>query len=42
VLDQQGKQTRVAFTNMEVGATVDAKMFDYRSLPGQAGGASGG
>lgn len=40
VVDQQGKQTHVAFTNMEAGATVDARMFDYRSLPsgGQAGG----
>jgi len=31
VLDQQGKQTQVSFTNMEVGANVDAKLFDYRS-----------
>jgi outer membrane lipoprotein-sorting protein len=40
VLDQQGKQTRVSFTNMEVGAVLDAKLFDYRSLPsrGQSGG----
>jgi outer membrane lipoprotein-sorting protein len=40
VLDQQGKQTRVSFTNMEVGAVLDAKLFDYRSLPsgGQPGG----
>jgi outer membrane lipoprotein-sorting protein len=40
VLDQQGKQTRVSFTNMEVGAVLDAKLFDYRSLP--SGGQSGG
>jgi outer membrane lipoprotein-sorting protein len=40
VLDQQGKQTRVSFTNMEVGAVVDTKLFDYRSLP--SGGQSGG
>jgi outer membrane lipoprotein-sorting protein len=40
VLDQQGKQTRVSFTNMEVGASVDAKLFDYRDqgAGGQAGG----
>jgi outer membrane lipoprotein-sorting protein len=39
ILDQQGKQTRVAFTNMEVGATVDARLFDYHNLtPGLAGG----
>jgi outer membrane lipoprotein-sorting protein len=30
VLDQQGKQTRVAFANLEVGAAVDAKQFDFR------------
>jgi outer membrane lipoprotein-sorting protein len=29
VMDQQGKQTRVAFTNMEVGASLDAKQFEY-------------
>jgi outer membrane lipoprotein-sorting protein len=39
VLDQQGKQTRVAFTNMEVGASVDAKLFEYRDTGfGQSGG----
>jgi outer membrane lipoprotein-sorting protein len=39
VVDQQGKQTRVTFTNMEVGANVDAKLFDYRNQSsGQAGG----
>ena len=39
VLDQQGKQTSVSFTNMEIGAPIDPKMFDYRSLsPGQSGG----
>ena len=31
VLDQQGKQTHVSFTKMEVEATVDAKLFDYRN-----------
>jgi outer membrane lipoprotein-sorting protein len=40
VLDQQGKQTRVSFTNMEVGAVVDAKLFDYRDQGG--GGQAGG
>src|ERR1700722_15778547 len=29
VLDQQGKQTRVALTNLEVGARLDTKLFDY-------------
>jgi outer membrane lipoprotein-sorting protein len=39
VVDQQGKQTHVAFTNMEVGASVDAKLFDYRNVSnGQASG----
>ena len=39
VLDQQGKQTRVAFTTMETGVTPDAKLFDYRNLPNaQTGG----
>ncbi len=39
VFDQQGKQTRVTFTNMEVGANVDARLFDYRrEAPASAGG----
>jgi outer membrane lipoprotein-sorting protein len=39
VLDQQGKQTRVAFTTMETGVGLDAKQFDYRNLPNaQTGG----
>jgi len=39
VLDQQGKQTRVTFTNMEVGVNVDAKLFEYRNVPAaQTGG----
>lgn len=28
VVDQQGKQTKVMFTNMEVGVSIDAKQFD--------------
>ena len=32
VVDQQGKQTRVAFTNMEVGASVDARLFENSDL----------
>jgi outer membrane lipoprotein-sorting protein len=32
VLDQQGKETRVSFTNMEVGARLDASLFDYSVL----------
>ncbi len=39
VVDQQGKQTRVSFTNMEVGVAVDAKLFDYRN---QSSGSPGG
>jgi outer membrane lipoprotein-sorting protein len=42
VQDQQGKQTRVAFTNMEVGATIDAKLFNNSDVPGGMGGSSGG
>ena len=38
VLDQQGKQTRVAFTEMEVGAAVDARLFDYHDMPRAASG----
>jgi outer membrane lipoprotein-sorting protein len=39
VVDQQGKQTRVRFTNMEVGVSIDAKVFDYRNLANtQTGG----
>jgi outer membrane lipoprotein-sorting protein len=41
VLDQQGKQTRVAFTNMEVGASVDSNQFEIHD-PGQYGGGGGG
>jgi outer membrane lipoprotein-sorting protein len=40
VVDQQGKQTRVSFANLEVGANVDAKLFDYRDM--QAGHPGGG
>jgi outer membrane lipoprotein-sorting protein len=32
VLDAQGKQTRVTFTNMEVGVAIDAKSFDFRNM----------
>lgn len=40
VLDQQGKQTRVAFTNMDVGANIDSKLFDSHELTNSQG--SGG
>jgi outer membrane lipoprotein-sorting protein len=40
VVDQQGKQTRVTFTNMEVGASVDSRLFDFTSQP--SGGTGGG
>ncbi len=33
VLDQQGKQTRVAFTNMDVGASIDSSQFEHQDLP---------
>jgi outer membrane lipoprotein-sorting protein len=39
VLDQQGKQTRVTFTNMDVGASIDAKLFELHDGPApQTGG----
>jgi outer membrane lipoprotein-sorting protein len=39
VVDQQGKQTQVTFTGMEVGVSVDAKLFEYHDFPtGQSGG----
>jgi outer membrane lipoprotein-sorting protein len=38
VIDQQGKQTRVALTNMEVGAAVDARLFEFRDVPRGSGG----
>jgi outer membrane lipoprotein-sorting protein len=31
LLDQQGKQTRVTLTNMEVGARLDPKQFEYHN-----------
>lgn len=40
VTDQQGKQTRVAFTSMELGTHIDAALFDYRNLT--SAGAGGG
>jgi outer membrane lipoprotein-sorting protein len=42
VQDQQGKQTRVAFTNMDVGARIDASQFEHQDAPAGAGGGSGG
>ena len=38
VTDQQGKQTRVSFTNMELGTRIDASLFDYRKLTNAGGG----
>ena len=38
VLDQQGKETRVSFTQMEAGASIDAKMFDNNNMPRGTGG----
>jgi outer membrane lipoprotein-sorting protein len=42
VLDQQGRQTRVAFTNMDVGARIDSSQFEHEDLPTGTGGTSGG
>jgi outer membrane lipoprotein-sorting protein len=42
VVDQQGKQTEVAFTNMDVGATIDASQFEHQDVPGGVSGSSGG
>jgi outer membrane lipoprotein-sorting protein len=42
VLDQQGKETRVAFTDMDVGAHIDGSAFDHQDVPGGVGGSSGG
>ena len=38
VVDQQGKQTRVTFTNMEIGAIVDAKLFEFRDAGSTSNG----
>jgi outer membrane lipoprotein-sorting protein len=42
VLDQQGRQTRVAFTNMDVGASIDSSQFEHVDTPTGTGGGSGG
>ena len=42
VVDQQGKQTQVAFTNMDVGASIDASLFEHSDVPGGVSGSSGG
>jgi outer membrane lipoprotein-sorting protein len=42
VLDQQGRQTRVAFTNMEVGARIDSDLFEHEELATPSAGTSGG
>jgi outer membrane lipoprotein-sorting protein len=42
VVDQQGKQTQVAFTNMDVGASIDSSQFEHQDLPGGVSGSSGG
>jgi outer membrane lipoprotein-sorting protein len=42
VLDQQGRQTRVAFTNMDLGASIDSSQFEHQDLPTGSGGSSGG
>jgi outer membrane lipoprotein-sorting protein len=38
VLDQQGKETRVSFANMEVGASLDPRLFDYSGLTARQSG----
>lgn len=42
VLDQQGKQTRVAFTNMDVGASINSSEFEHQDALPETGGSSGG
>jgi len=42
LLDQQGKQTRVAFTNMEVGVNVDSNQFEFHDTGGSFGGGGNG
>jgi outer membrane lipoprotein-sorting protein len=41
VQDQQGKSTRVAFTNMDVGASIDSSLFEHQDLPGGGAGSGG-
>ncbi len=41
VLDQQGKSTRVAFTNMDVGASIDSSQFEHQDLSGGNAGSGG-
>jgi outer membrane lipoprotein-sorting protein len=41
VLDQQGKSTRVAFTNMDVGASIDSGQFEHQDLSGGNAGSGG-
>jgi outer membrane lipoprotein-sorting protein len=38
VVDQQGKTTRVAFTSLEPGATIDPRLFEFSGMPRGAGG----
>jgi len=42
VVDQQGKQTEVAFTNMDIGASIDSSQFEHQDLPTGGVGSSGG
>jgi len=42
IVDQQGKQTQVAFTNMDVGASIDASQFEHQDVPGGVSGSNGG
>ena len=41
VVDQQGKSTRVAFTNMDVGASIDGSEFEHQDHPSGNAGSGG-
>lgn len=41
VVDQQGKSTRVAFTNMDVGASIDGSEFEHEDHPSGNAGSGG-
>jgi len=42
VRDQQGKETRVAFTNMDLGASIDGRAFEHQDAPASGGGGGSG
>jgi outer membrane lipoprotein-sorting protein len=42
VRDAQGKETRVAFTNVDLGASIDGRAFEHQDVPNAAGGGGSG